>query len=186
MNYFKKVWINKYNKIFNYSFIIEDIMKIKNQYTNNKGKNNSEYNLISHLKSLDNVYFTNRIYKSIQKFLIICLNMPITKACFGDTINFILNEYNYIIPNIKRRRSLIIIVLKYNLNNKPKFKDFNTFKNEIEKTISIMTGNINSNFTKELFNDMDEIEIDTDIDIETNSEYSIKDNNISINSDENS
>ena len=115
---------------------------------------------------------------------------PISKECFHDTINFILNEYNYKISKIKRRdfvtRSLIIIVLKYNLNNKPKFKDFNIFKNEIEKTISIMTGNINSNFTKELFNDMDEIEIDTDIDIETNSEYSIKDNNISINSDENS
>ena len=76
MIYFKKIWINNYKKIF-------IILKIKNQYANNKGKNNSEYNLISHLKSLDKVYFTNNICESIHsKISNICLKVQFQKNAF--------------------------------------------------------------------------------------------------------
>lgn len=110
----------------------------------------------------------------------------ITKASFRDSINFILNDYTYKIHNIKRRdfvtRSLIIIVLKYKLNDNPQFIEYNNIKEEIEKTISIMTGNINTNYIKNFFYDMDKIDLDTDIDIEANSEINNIDDNL-INND---
>lgn len=73
---------------------------------------------------------------------------------------------------IKRRdyltRTLIIIVLKYNLNNEPKFIEFEKFKEELEKTIALMTGTISMNLIDEILNDLDFI--DEGVDIENNSD----------------
>jgi len=72
---------------------------------------------------------------------------------------------------IKRRDYLtrtIIIVLKYNLNNEPKFIEFEKFKEELEKTIALMTGTISMNLIEEIFKYLDFI--DEGVDIENNSD----------------
>ncbi len=173
MNYFIKNWIKKYKKIFNYHHLIEDIMKIKNLYIKKNGKGKCEKDLISKLKSLNNIYLTNNICESIHSK--ISKNLPkgpITKSIFRDICNFILNDYIYKMLTIKRRdyltRTLIIIVLKYNLNNEPKFIEFEKFKEELEKTIALMTGTISMNLIDEIFNDLDFI--DEGVDIENNSD----------------
>ena len=53
-------------------------------------------------------------------------------------INYInvLEEINYI------TRALIVLMDKYKLNQNPKFVYFDTIKNEIENTISIITAKI--------------------------------------------
>ena len=162
-------------------------MKIKKLYIDNKGKNLSDDKLISELKSLNTVYFTNNICESVHSK--ISNDLPkgqVTKTSFRDTLNYILNEYTYKIHNIIRRdyitRTLIIIVLKYNLNKTPQFVEFNQIKMKIEKTISLMTGNINQNFVKELFEGIDRINSDENKDIneEIISEKNINDENNSL------
>jgi hypothetical protein len=64
----------------------------------------------------------------------------------------------------------------------PQFIEYNNIKEEIEKTISFMTGNINTNYIKNFFYDIDKIDLDTDIDIEANSEINNIDDNF-INND---
>lgn len=77
-----------------------------------------------------------------------------TKAAFRDTLNHIINEYSYKISNCNRRdyitRTFIFIFNKFNLNENPQFIDYNTFTNELEKTIALMTGNLHLNSDKEL------------------------------------
>ena len=62
----------------------------------------------------------------------------------------------------------------------PQFIEYNNIKEEIEKTISFMTGNINTNYIKNFFYDIDKIDLDTDIDIEANSEINNIDDNFII------
>lgn len=104
-----------------------------------------------------------------------------------------MNEYTYKIHNIIRRdfitRTLIIIVLKYNLKKTPQFVEFNQIKMEIEKTISLMTGNINQNFVKKLFEGIDRINSDENKDIYADiisEKNSIDENENKIESDQNS
>ena len=47
MKYFEKYWLHKKPEIFNYSSLINDIIKCKNYYVNNNGNKNSENNLLS-------------------------------------------------------------------------------------------------------------------------------------------
>lgn len=121
MLYYENTWIKKYKKLFNYSFLLNDILKLKNLYKNNHGNKSSEIQLISKLKSLNKVYCTNNICESIHSKISNYLgNSKVTKAAFRDTLNFIINEYEYKISNIKRRDyvtiTLIYIVLKYQRN----------------------------------------------------------------------
>lgn len=55
---------------------------------------------------------------------------------------------------------------KFNLNENPKFIDYNTFKIELEKTICVMTGKINYKIIDEIINNIDPIELE----MNTNSE----------------
>ena len=66
-----------------------------------------------------------------------------------------------------------IIVLKYNLNNEPEFIEFEKFKEELEKIMALMTGTICINLIDEIFNDLDFI--NEDVDIENNSDNNNKD-----------
>ena len=104
LSYYENTWIKKFKNIFNYSFLINDILKIKNVYKNNEGKNNSEKELISKLKSLNKVYCANNICESIHSKISKYLgNNKVIKAASRDTLNFILNEYEFKISNIQRR-----------------------------------------------------------------------------------
>ena len=79
-------------------------MKIKKLYIDNKGKNLGDDKLISELKSLNTVYFTNNICESVHSK--ISNDLPkgqVTKTSFRNTLNYILNEYTYKIHNIIRR-----------------------------------------------------------------------------------
>ena len=66
MEYFEKYWLKKYQNLYIYSKLINDIIKCKNYFINNNGNKSSEKNLISKLKSLELVYFTNNICESIH------------------------------------------------------------------------------------------------------------------------
>ena len=144
MSFFEKNFINKYKDLFNYSDLVKEINQIKNLYISNKGDSNSERKLISSLKSLDLIYFTNNVCESIHaKIAKFIPNKKITKNIFKDCLNYILKDYAYNIKNNIRKdyicRSLIIILLKFNINEELKFIDYNLFNTEIKKTISIMT-----------------------------------------------
>ena len=65
------------------------------------------------------------------------------------------------------------------LEKYPKFIDYNNFTEEIEKTISIMTGDINIKSVKELYNTIEEIDND-----EKNQDNNLQDDNIDINSED--
>lgn len=60
--------------------------------------------------------------------------------------------------------TLIVLVDKYDLNNKPKFIEFDILKKEIENTISIMTGKINIDMIEEIFNYIDVINLEDESD----------------------
>ena len=55
-------------------------------------------------------------------------------------------------------RTIIIIINKLNLNENPKFIDYNTFIIKLEKTICAMTGKINYKIIDEIINNIDPIE----------------------------
>ena len=61
IKYLGKNWIHKNKDLYNYSGLIEDILKCKNLFINKKGKENSDNILFSNIKSLNNVFFTNNI-----------------------------------------------------------------------------------------------------------------------------
>jgi hypothetical protein len=66
MKYFENTWMKKYKKLFNYGYLINNIMKISKLYINKNRDKSSENALISNLKSLEKVYFTNNICESIH------------------------------------------------------------------------------------------------------------------------
>ena len=70
----EKYWLKKYKDLYSYGQLIKDIINLKNNYINNEGSIQSENNLISKLKSLDKVYFTNNIcetiHSKISKYLV--------------------------------------------------------------------------------------------------------------------
>ena len=70
----EKYWLKKYKDLYSYGQLIKDIINLKNNYINNEGSIQSENNLISKLKSLDKVYFTNNIcetiHNKISKYLV--------------------------------------------------------------------------------------------------------------------
>ena len=74
MIYIEKYWLKKYKDLYSYGELIKDIINLKNNYINNEGSIQSENNLISKLKSLDKVYFTNNIcetiHNKISKYLV--------------------------------------------------------------------------------------------------------------------
>ena len=161
MSYFENNFINKYKDLFNYSDLIKEINQLKNMYITKKGNSLSERKLLSSLKSLDLVYFTNNVCESIHaKIAKFIPNRKITKNVFKDCINYILKNYAFNINNNIRKdyisRTLIIIIQKYNINQEPKFIDYNIFNTEIKKTISIMTKAININEINEIKNYIEE------------------------------
>ena len=91
MEYFEKYWLKKYQNLYNYSESTNDIIKCKNYFINNNGNNSSEKNLISKLKSLELVYFTNNICESIQSQISNYLpHNRVSKKAFKDTLNYII------------------------------------------------------------------------------------------------
>ena len=165
MKYFEKYWLHKKPEIFNYSSLINDIIKCKNYYVNNNGNKNSENNLLSKLNSINKLFLTNNICESIHGKISNHLpNSSITKKYFKDTISYILKHYSMKNRETIRKdyisRSLIIIIEKYNLNKVSKFIDFSIFKKEIEKTIAFMTNKVNLNSVNEFFSTIIELEKD--------------------------
>ena len=107
-------------------------------YINKNGDPISERKLFSSLKSLDLIYFTNNVCESIHaKIAKFIPNRKITKNIFKDCLNYILKDYAYNMKDNIRKdyicRSLIIILQKYNINEEPKFIDYNVFNTEIKK-----------------------------------------------------
>ena len=89
-------------------------------------------------------------------------NNYISKINFRDRISFILNHYSYNQKEIIRidyiTRTIIIIIEKYYLNNSPIFVKYNIFKEELESTICIMSGNIKLKIIIEINDSIDELE----------------------------
>ena len=185
MNYFEKTWLKKYKKLFNYSRLLQDTIKCKNLYINKKGKNNSYFPIKDKLKSLNKLYLTNNICENIHSCISKHLpNTRITKNNFRDTLNFIIkdNEFKNIAP-IRRdyiSRTLIIIYLKYDLDNKFKFITYDIFKKELENTIAVMTGKLSLNAVDEIANILNEFEDNEEL-LDNNSEKEL-DNEDSIDS----
>ena len=136
------------------------MFKIKKLYINKGGIKSAEKDLISKIKSLDKLYCTNNICESLHSKISNYLgNSKVSKSAFRDKVNHILNEYYYKISNNIRydyvTRTIIIIVNKYNLNNKIKFIDFKLFNRELQNTIGLMTDNININVVNELISSIE-------------------------------
>ena len=117
IKYFENNWYKKYKSLFNYSFLINNILKIKNAYKNNNYNKKSEVELISIIKSLEKVYTTNNICENIHSKLTGYIsNKKITKNNFRDAICSILNNYSMRINTVKRSdyitKILILIVQK--------------------------------------------------------------------------
>ena len=107
-----------------------------------------------------------------------------TKNNFRDTLNFIIkdNEFKNIKP-IRRdfiSRTLIIINLKYDLNNKFEFLTYDIFKKELENTTAVMTRKLSLNGVIEIFNILNDIE-ENEEELVNNSEIEL-DNEISFDS----
>ncbi len=157
MNYYERVWIKKKQKIFNYGEIIKNILQCKNLFINKKGLDNTENILISKLKSLNKLYFTNNICQCIHSKIANHLpNFSVSKKNFIDTIEYILKNYSIHFSDCPRRdyisRTLIIIIEKYNLNDKPMYINYKLFQKELQYTISFMTGYIQLNSINEQIN----------------------------------
>jgi hypothetical protein len=93
MNYYDKYWIKKRQKIFNYGELIKNVLKCKNLYVNKNGNENSEKTLVSLLKSLNKLYFTNNIYKTIHSKIANHLSKyTLSKKNFKDTLKMKVQE----------------------------------------------------------------------------------------------
>lgn len=66
MKYNENTWMKKYKILFNYGYLINNIIKMSKLYINKKGDKSSENALISNLKSLEKLYFINNICESIH------------------------------------------------------------------------------------------------------------------------
>ena len=124
MNYFENTWLKKYKKLFNYSRLLQDTIKYKNLYINNKGKNNSYYPLKDKIKDLNKLYLTNNICENIHSCISKHLpNTRITKNNFWILYIIKDNDFKNFTP-IRRDyigRTLIIINLKYDIDSKFEF-----------------------------------------------------------------
>ena len=93
IKYLEKNWIHKNKDLYNYSGLIEDILKCKNLFINKKGKENSDNILFSNIKSLNKVFFTNNICESMHGKIANHLpNRFISKERFIETLNYIINN----------------------------------------------------------------------------------------------
>lgn len=95
-----------------------------------------EKNWINELKGLEKLYFTNNLCETIHSHISNYLpNNKITKANFRDTVNSIIEKYKIIDEKIIRKdfisRTLIILMIKLNLNEKPKIISYDLFKKEL-------------------------------------------------------
>ena len=151
--------------LFNYYHLLDDISKLKNQYIKKNGNKKSETELISKIKSLEKVYLTNNICESIHSHISKYIdNKNISKKLFKDTLYYIINHYKYNLRKCIRRvfitRTLIIIIDKYKMNENPQIITYETFKKELEITISIMTDITNIKVVDETINFIDELDND--------------------------
>ena len=84
----------------------------------------------------------------------------ITKNNMKDTLNYILNKYYYKSEEIIRSdyitRNIIVIILKYDLNGKPRFIEYNIFRKELKETIIVMTGKEKINTVNEIIKSVEE------------------------------
>lgn len=163
MNYIEKNWISKDPLIYNYSELIKDIIKTKNLYINKKYSINSKKTLISKLKSIQNFFFSNNICESMHSK--IAKNLPsgaVSKTNFRDTLDYILKKYYYKNKQILRRdyitRTCIITIEKYKVNENIKPIEYNSFSEELKKTIAIMTGKTNLNAVEEVIKYIEDVE----------------------------
>ena len=96
--------------------------------------------MISKLKYLDKVYITNNIceiiHSNISKYI---GENKISKNTFRDTLNYILSEYSIKSKNNIRKdyvsRTIIYLIEKYELNENPKFLEYNLLNKELQNTI---------------------------------------------------
>ena len=114
---------------------------------------------------MNRLYFTNNICESIHsKIANHISNNSVTKKNCKDTIIYILNHYALKYNECKRKdyitRTLIIIIEKYKLNEKPIFISYDIFEKELKYTISFMTGNIEINSVNEIINSIIYLEKD--------------------------
>jgi len=127
----------------------------KNYFINKKGSHNNNNNSKSKLKSLNKFYITNNICGSIHsKLSKILPNGAVTKESFRNAIKYIITDYKYRKKDLIRRdyitRTIIILIEKYKLNEEFKIIEYNIFRDELEKTIALMTGIININAVREI------------------------------------
>ena len=187
MTYLEKYWYKKYKGLYEYGQIIKDTIKIKNLYVSKNGRRDAENNLISKLKSLEKIYFTNNICETIHSKISKYLgDNIISKNKFRDTLNFIMNNYSVNFKNNMRRdyvtRTLIILIQKLDLNENYKFIDFDTFNLEFKKTICFMTGKVEINLVNEILNGLNNFICnnisDDDIEQKTNKSDKLESENL--------
>ena len=93
-----------------------------------------------------------------------------TKNNMKDTLNYILNKYYYKSEEIIRSdyitRNIIVIILKYDLNEKPRFIEYNIFRKELKETISVMTGKEKINTVNEIIKSVEEESSEENLDEE--------------------
>ena len=108
----------------------------------------SEKNLIFKLKFLDKVYIANNIRETIHNNISKYIGEnKIDKNTFSEILNYILFEYSINSKNNIRKDyvSRLIIFEKYELNNNPKFLEYNILNKELQNTIDTMAGYIRLN-----------------------------------------
>ena len=137
--------------------MINDIIKTKNKFINKKFNKSYEKPLISNIKSIQELFFTNNICESFHSKMANFLpNGPTTKSNFWDILDYVLREYSYKTNQIIRKdyisRTCIIIMEKLEINKTKKPIEYDDFKNELKKTIAYMTGKCNINLVEEIIN----------------------------------
>ena len=119
--------------------------------------------MISKLKYLDKVYITNNIceiiHSNISKYI---GENKISKNTFRDTLNYILSEYSIKSKNNIRKdyvsRTIIYLIEKYELNENPKFLEYNLLNKELQNTIAIMSGEVRINVIMEITKSLENID----------------------------
>lgn len=166
INYYESTWIKNNKKNFNYSNIITNLIKFKNNYKIKNGNKQSEKLLLDKLKGLNLLFFTNNICETILNKIANHLpNSRMTKNNFKDTIKYILNTYSFKKNKFVRKDYItrtLIIIEKFNINNEPKFINYDLFKKELELTIGFMTGKENISIIDEIIGTIYELEKDED------------------------
>ena len=165
MNYIEKNWINKNANLFNYSTLINDIIKTKKNYIKKKYNKYAEKSLITNLKSIQKLFFSNNICESIHSKIANFLpHGPTTKTNFRDTIEYVLKEYSCKTSQIVRKdyisRTCIIIIEKLDINETKKPLEYDYFKKELKKIIAYMSGKCDLNAVEEILSSIEDEEND--------------------------